>query len=109
MATTGEDSDYAWEGEESHRAVLRDDLNSFRVFPDVPQHVDTDQVHIPKWVNVYLFGPQGAGKSSFIRTCFRALNGPSCANPDHARIEKEVTRDARLHDGTTKYGIFQLT
>jgi len=79
---------------------LRESVLNFRAGEE-----QTEQSGIPKHVNVYMFGPQGSGKTSFIRTCFRALMG--------SQIPKEISDlEQSLHrsdDGTSLYSVYKLT
>lgn len=60
----------------------------------------------PKNINVYLFGPQGSGKTSFIRTCYRALYGPKHLDKGLERLEESLHRS---DDGTSMYSVYSLT
>lgn len=60
----------------------------------------------PKQLNLYLFGPQGSGKTSFIRTCFKALYGPRPVNRGIQELEQSLHRS---DDGTSLYSVYSLT
>lgn len=49
----------------------------------------------PKHINVYLFGPQGSGKTSFIRTCYRALYGSKHLDKGLEQLEESFTQIRR--------------
>eukprot|EP01066_Platyproteum_vivax_P007330 Platyproteum_vivax@DN2835_c0_g1_i2.p1 len=59
-------------------------------------------------LNIYLFGPQGSGKSSFIRTCYRALNGFKETPDDIKELEKTLDED-HTGDGTLNYSVYGLS
>ena len=86
------------------REELRDTVHQFR----------TDDI-TKTGINIHVFGPQGSGKTSFIRTVFRALLGGgsgdgTCVDdkiPKRIRqLEKELHR---TDDGTSKYSVYKLT
>jgi len=60
----------------------------------------------PKQINVYLFGPQGSGKTSFIRTCYRALYGAKHTDKSLEALEQSLHRS---DDGTSMYSVYSLT
>jgi len=62
---------------------------------------------LPSAINIYLFGPQGSGKTCFIRTCFQALYGPRCLE---GKGLKELEQSLhRSDDGTSMYSVYSLT
>ncbi|CAD7961339.1 unnamed protein product [Amoebophrya sp. A25] len=60
----------------------------------------------PPPLNIHIFGPQGSGKTSFIRTCFRALLGARNLPKQIRNLELELYR---TDDGTSRYSVYPLT
>ena len=72
-----------------HRVLPTRNLSRYS-YDDVPDHLD-----------ILLFGPAGAGKTSLIKTFYRALHQTS-AFPRH--IESMLTvKDRHANEGTTQY------
>lgn len=89
----------------TYREELRQAVKTFSVgqsgVPAAPG------VSPPKHINIYLFGPQGSGKTSFIRTCFRALYGPrALEGKGLGELEQSLHRS---DDGTSMYSVYSLT
>jgi hypothetical protein len=63
-----------------------------------------DRSAIPPRLNILLFGPQGSGKSSFIRSCYRAL---------HSDVSEKIKKlEESLHrsdDGTLEYQSYGIS
>ena len=56
---------------------------------------------MPSHLDILLFGPAGAGKTSLIKTFYRALHQKSTL-PE--QIESELTvKDRQSNEGTTKF------
>lgn len=92
---------------EVYRQELREAVLSFACGQQLGAgHPPPSSGVLPRQINLYLFGPQGSGKTSFVRSCFRALYGPRrLAN---AMTEQETTLQ-RSDDGTSLYSVFSLT
>eukprot|EP00747_Dinoflagellata_sp_TGD_P213261 gnl/TRDRNA2_/TRDRNA2_86244_c1_seq1.p1 gnl/TRDRNA2_/TRDRNA2_86244_c1~~gnl/TRDRNA2_/TRDRNA2_86244_c1_seq1.p1 ORF type:complete len:428 (+),score=79.48 gnl/TRDRNA2_/TRDRNA2_86244_c1_seq1:69-1352(+) len=88
----------------AHRDELRQAVLRFTVGQGTNADIKGNQ-ELPSHINIYLFGPQGSGKTSFIRTCFRALYG---LRPDRELSEAETSLH-RTDDGTSMYSVFSLT
>lgn len=88
-------------GSSKYREELRDTVKSFMIGS---QGVPGAQ--FPKHINIYLFGPQGSGKTSFIRTCYRALYGPNHLDKGLEKLEESLHRS---DDGTSVYSVYTLT
>ena len=56
--------------------------------------------------NIIIFGPTGAGKSSFIRTVFSAYHDEFLEPKEIS--EELIVKDRKSNEGTTKYSIFTL-
>lgn len=67
---------------------------------DLPPHSKLE------YFNTIIFGPTGAGKSSFIRTVFSAYYD-QFLNPKDISDEL-IVKDRKGNEGTTKYSIFTL-
>lgn len=89
-------------GSAKYREELRE---AVRAFSCGGQGV-SPSVTYPKHINIYLFGPQGSGKTSFIRTCYRALYGPKHLNKGLEKLEESLHRS---DDGTSMYSVYSLT
>ena len=59
-----------------------------------------------QYFNVIIFGPTGAGKSSFIRTVFNAYKD-EFFEPEEIS-DQLVVKDTKSNEGTTKFSIFTL-
>lgn len=91
---------------EGYRQELREAVRGFVVgqsAPSGPVAVATAQT---KHINVYLFGPQGSGKTSFIRSCFHALYGSRYLARGLDQAQQHLHRS---DDGTTEYSVYALT
>jgi hypothetical protein len=62
---------------------------------------------LPPSINLYLFGPQGSGKTCFVSTCFRALYGPRFL--EGRGLEGLEQSLHRSDDGTSLYSVYSLT
>lgn len=90
---------------ERYREELREAVRLFNSGQSAELPVPSGTT-LPRHINVFLFGPQGSGKTSFVRSCFRALYGASY--PDvHAMESKQ--RGASTVDGTFLYSVYSLT
>mmetsp|Transcript_9940 Transcript_9940/g.26302 ORF Transcript_9940/g.26302 Transcript_9940/m.26302 type:complete len:410 (-) Transcript_9940:62-1291(-) len=94
---------------ESYRQELREAVMSFacgQTGPAGSMAPVPSSSSLPSHINLYLFGPQGSGKTSFVRSCFRALYG-------RRRLENTLnaleTTLQRSDDGTSMYSVFSLT
>lgn len=94
----GEDAGY-----DAIRKELREAVEAFH-----PGEAKTALQGLPQHLNIYVFGPQGSGKTSFIRTCYRALKGPEIARKDSKLRELETSLH-RSDDGTSMYSVYSLT
>lgn len=90
-------------GYEDIRKELRQAVEGFHIGEG-----STVSQGLPKHLNIYVFGPQGSGKTSFIRTCYRALKGPEIARKDSKLRELETSLH-RSDDGTSMYSVYALT
>lgn len=89
-------------GDTRYREELRDAVRAFSIgAQSMPGAAPS-----PKHINVYLFGPQGSGKTSFIRTCYRALHGPKYLDKGLEKLEESLHRS---DDGTSMYSVYTLT
>jgi len=86
-----------------YREELRQSVRSF----SIGQGYTTGGASLPPSINVYLFGPQGSGKTSFIRTCFRALYGSRFL--DGRGLEGLEQSLHRSDDGTSMYSVYTLS
>lgn len=89
-------------GSAKYREELREAVRCFAIGA---QAVPGAQA-APKHINVYLFGPQGSGKTSFIRTCYRALYGSKHLDKGLEQLEESLHRS---DDGTSMYSVYSLT
>jgi len=89
-------------GSTRYREELRDAVRSFAM---AAQSIP-GATACPKHINIYLFGPQGSGKTSFIRTCYRALYGPKHLDKGLEQLEESLHRS---DDGTSMYSVYSLT
>jgi len=89
-------------GSAKYREELREAVRSFAI----GLQANPGAQDVPKNVNLYLFGPQGSGKTSFIRTCFRALYGPKFEDKGLQELENSLHRS---DDGTSMYSVYNLT
>jgi len=89
-------------GSARYREELREAVRSFRCSAQSTPGATGCPTHI----NVYLFGPQGSGKTSFIRTCYRALYGPKHLDKGLEQLEESLHRS---DDGTSQYSVYGLT
>jgi hypothetical protein len=85
-----------------YREELREAVRSFNCGAQAPAGGPA----CPKHINIYLFGPQGSGKTSFIRTCYRALHGPKHLDKGLEQLEESLHRS---DDGTSMYSVYSLT
>lgn len=94
---------------EDIRRELREAVNGFQLGEALGQGgAAKSGANLPKHLNVYLFGPQGSGKTSFIRTIYRALHGPTIAQNDDGLQQLEISLH-RSDDGTSMYSVYELT
>jgi hypothetical protein len=89
-------------GSTKYREELRE---AVRTFSCGRQSAPSSAVY-PNHINIYLFGPQGSGKTSFIRTCYRALHGPKHLDKGLEQLEESLHRS---DDGTSMYSVYSLT
>jgi len=89
------------------RRELREAVMGFKCGSEWGTSSSSGPAAKPNHINVYLFGPQGSGKTSFIRTCFRALHGAKCA--DDKGLQELETSLHRSDDGTSLYSVYSLT
>lgn len=87
-----------------YREELRDAVRSFQIASNIQAKPGGEG--IPTHINIYMFGPQGSGKTSFIRTCYRALYGPKHVDKDLQQLEESLHRS---DDGTSMYSVYPLT
>jgi hypothetical protein len=90
-------------GGTKYREELREAVRAFKIGA---QQTVPGAAATPKSINVYMFGPQGSGKTSFIRTCYRALYGPKHLNKGLEKLEESLHRS---DDGTSMYSVYSLT
>jgi len=91
---------------EGYRKELREAVRSFACGQQSASSLAPGAASLPRHINVYLFGPQGSGKTSFIRTCFRALYGPRELDAVIKGLEHSLHRS---DDGTSMYSVYSLT
>eukprot|EP00928_Gymnodinium_smaydae_P072719 TRINITY_DN5601_c1_g1_i1.p1 TRINITY_DN5601_c1_g1~~TRINITY_DN5601_c1_g1_i1.p1 ORF type:complete len:355 (+),score=58.04 TRINITY_DN5601_c1_g1_i1:197-1261(+) len=89
----------------SYRQELRDAVLSFASGQGSGSAPAAGGGLLPRHINLYLFGPQGSGKTSFVRSCFRALYG----RRDHDAMVSMETTLQRSDDGTSMYSVYSLT
>lgn len=85
---------------------LREALLNFAAGQSPDASVPGGSSMLPRHINIYMFGPQGSGKTSFIRTCFRALYGSSHLEKGLEEVEHSLHRS---DDGTSMYSVYPLT
>eukprot|EP00929_Paragymnodinium_shiwhaense_P071840 TRINITY_DN36487_c0_g2_i1.p1 TRINITY_DN36487_c0_g2~~TRINITY_DN36487_c0_g2_i1.p1 ORF type:complete len:380 (-),score=88.46 TRINITY_DN36487_c0_g2_i1:63-1202(-) len=92
---------------ERYRQELREAVMAFALGQAGPDGQAPSQLTapLPKQINVYLFGPQGSGKTSFVRSAFRALYGKQHLT----NLEQQETSLQRSDDGTSMYSVYSLT
>merc|ERR1719436_2117870 len=59
------------------------------------------QASLPAHADILVFGPSGSGKSSLIRTFYRALHKTQDVPEDFA--ERIIVKDTAMNEGTLKY------
>lgn len=79
---------------------LRRSLAEFYILP-ARSNMRLNYSELPHSVNLLLFGPSGSGKSSLVRTCFRALNN-TVQLPAEIR-HKLIVKGSARNEGTTVY------
>lgn len=79
---------------------LRQSLNEFQILPN-RTNPKLNYQDLPSSSNIIVFGPSGSGKSSLIRTFFRALHNTS-ELPGEIR-HKVVVKGTSRNEGTTLY------
>ena len=79
---------------------IRQNIQNYQVLPTrSTQRYDYDDV--PNHLDVLLFGPAGAGKTSLIKTFYRALH-EKCKFPDQIEAELAI-KDKNSNEGTTRF------
>lgn len=82
---------------------FEEDLETMRA--DLKSHSLSPESKLEHY-NVIIFGPTGAGKSSFIRTVFNAYHDEFL---EPKEISQElIVKDRKSNEGTTKFSIFTL-
>eukprot|EP00927_Polykrikos_kofoidii_P072453 TRINITY_DN68569_c0_g1_i1.p1 TRINITY_DN68569_c0_g1~~TRINITY_DN68569_c0_g1_i1.p1 ORF type:complete len:367 (-),score=44.19 TRINITY_DN68569_c0_g1_i1:155-1255(-) len=92
------------DGTAAYRHELREAVLSFVCGQSGSQPAPTNAL-LPKHINLYLFGPQGSGKTSFVRSCYRALYGKARVD---SLAQSEISLQ-RSDDGTSLYSVYSLT
>ena len=82
---------------------FEEDLQSFR--SSLKSHSISPESQL-KHFNIIVFGPTGAGKSSFIRTVFSAYYDEFLQPKEIS--DELIVKDRKSNEGTTKYSIFTL-
>lgn len=82
---------------------FEEDLETMRA--DLKSHA-LPRESILEHYNVIIFGPTGAGKSSFVRTVFNAYHDEFLEPREIS--EELVVKDRKSNEGTTKFSIFTL-
>jgi len=85
---------------EKQVADLRHRVLTFQAVPN-RSNPGLDYSELPDHVDVLVFGPSGSGKSSLIRTFYRALHRTQTIPRELA--EKIIVRDTNLNEGTLRY------
>ncbi|CEM02672.1 unnamed protein product [Vitrella brassicaformis CCMP3155] len=80
---------------------LRRELVDFFLLAGDPKLTNSQRSMLPPFVDVIVFGPSGSGKSSLIRTFYRALHNTSVLPRDLS--ERVVVQDTLRNEGTTQY------
>jgi len=84
------------------RNELRNIIHNMR--PTRPQEKGGDGNDLARALNIYLFGPEASGKTSFIRTCFRAM-----MDQIPGEIENLEVSLHRSEEGTSLYSFYHIT
>jgi energy-coupling factor transporter ATP-binding protein EcfA2 len=80
-----------------HIEDMRNNILSYKLLNDKSMFLNTNNVSINK-CNIILFGPSGSGKSSFIKTLYRAIYGTPYLPPD--AVSKLIIKGTTQNEGT---------
>jgi predicted AAA+ superfamily ATPase len=80
-----------------HIEDMRNSILNYKILNDKSMFLNTNNVNINK-CNIILFGPSGSGKSSFIKTLYRAVYGTPFLPPD--AVSKLVIKGTTQNEGT---------
>jgi predicted AAA+ superfamily ATPase len=80
-----------------HIEDMRNNILNYKLLNDKSMFLNTNKVSINK-CNIILFGPSGSGKSSFIKTLYRAVYGTPYLPPD--AVNKLVIKGTSQNEGT---------
>ena len=85
---------------EKQAAELRHHIFKFKVIEN-RRDPELDYSAVPNHLDILVFGPTGSGKSSLIRTFYRALH--RCGRVPQNFADKIIVKDTNLNEGTLKY------
>jgi len=82
-----------------HIEDMRNNILTFKLLNDKKMFLSlsTNKININK-CNIIIFGPSGSGKSSFIKTLYRAIYGTSYLPPE--AISKLIIKETDQNEGT---------
>jgi predicted AAA+ superfamily ATPase len=80
-----------------HIEDMRNSILNYKILNDKSMFLNTNKVNINN-CNIILFGPSGSGKSSFIKTLYRAIYGTPFLPPD--AFSKLVIKGTSQNEGT---------